>query len=261
MGRLEGRTAVITGAASGIGRAAALIFAHEGARVVCVDRAEAVAETVEMVTRAGGKAVGMTGDAGDDAFVKSYIDRAQAEFGSLDIVWANAGISGGFAPLHEQTADYWAEILRVNLIGAFLAVKYASIPMIAAGKGAIICTASVAGIRSGAGGPAYSASKAGVISLVQTAANELYGTGVRINAIAPGLIETGMTKPIFDGARARGNEDKIGQLNPLTRYGVPEEIARAGLFLASDDASYVNGQTLPVDGGLSTSHPVVRRKR
>ncbi|WP_309606398.1 SDR family NAD(P)-dependent oxidoreductase [Phenylobacterium sp.] len=261
MGRLQGRTAVITGAASGIGRAASLLFAREGASVVCVDRAEAVAETADMVAKAGGKAVAMNGDAGDEACVVGYIARAQAEFGSLDVVWANAGISGGFATLQEQTADYWAEILRVNLIGAFLAVKHASAAMIPNGKGSIICTASVAGIRSGAGGPAYSASKAGVISLVQTCANELYGTGVRVNAIAPGLIETGMTKPIFDGARARGNGDKIGQLNPLARYGVPDEIAHAALFLASDDASYVNGQTLAVDGGLSTSHPVVRRKR
>ena len=229
--------------------------------MVCADRAESVEETAKMIGQAGGKAVAMSGDAGDDAFVKSYVDRAQAEFGSLDVVWANAGISGGFMPLDEQTPDYWAEILRINLIGAFLAVKHASRVMIPTGKGSIICTASVAGLRSGAGGPAYSASKAGVVSLAQTSANEFYGTGVRINAIAPGLIETGMTKPIFDGARARGNEDKIGQLNPLTRYGVPEEIAHAGLFLASDDASYVNGQTIAVDGGLSTSHPVVRRKR
>ncbi len=261
MGRLSGRSAVITGAGSGIGRAASLLFAREGAHLICVDRADSVAETATMVGQAGGKAIAMQGDAGDDAFVQSYVARAQSEYGALDIVWANAGISGGWTPLAEQTADYWAEILRVNLIGCFLAIKYASVPMIAAGRGSIICTASVAGIRSGAGGPAYSASKAGVISLAQTSANEFYGTGVRVNAVAPGLIETGMTKPIFDGARARGNEDKIGQLNPLTRYGVPDEIARAGLFLASDDSSYVNGQTIAVDGGLSTSHPVVRRKR
>jgi NAD(P)-dependent dehydrogenase (short-subunit alcohol dehydrogenase family) len=261
MGRLTGRTAVITGAGSGIGRAASILFAREGASLVCVDRADSVEDTARMIAQAGGKAVAMQGDAGDEAFVKSYIDRAQAQYSSLDVVWANAGISGGWTPLHDQTADYWAEILRVNLIGAFLAVKHASAVMIAAGKGSIICTASVAGLRSGAGGPAYSASKAGVISLAQTSANEFYGTGVRVNAIAPGLIETGMTKPIFEGARARGNEDKIGQLNPLTRYGVPDEIAHAGLFLASDDSSYVNGQTIAVDGGLSTSHPVVRRKR
>ena len=261
MGRLQGRTAVITGAGSGIGRAASLLFAREGARMVCIDRADSVEETAAMIGKAGGTAVAMLGDAGEELFVKSYIDRATGEFGSLDVVWANAGISGGWMPLDEQTPDYWTEILRVNLIGAFLAVKHASAVMIPTGKGSILCTASVAGIRSGAGGPAYSASKAGVISLVQTSANELYGTGVRVNAIAPGLIETGMTKPIFDGARARGNEDKIGQLNPLTRYGLPDEIAHAALFLASDDASYVNGQTLAVDGGLSTSHPVVRRKK
>jgi len=261
MGRLEGRTAVITGAASGIGRAASLLFAREGARLVCVDRAETVGDTAKAIQAAGGKAVAVTGDAGDEAFVKTYIDRAQSEFGGLDVVWANAGISGGWVPYEEQDAAHWAEILRVNLIGAFLAVKHASAVMIPNGKGSIILTASVAGIRSGAGGAPYSASKAGVVSLAQTSANEFYGTGVRINAVAPGLIETGMTKPIFDGARARGNEDKIGQLNPLTRYGVPDEIAHAGLFLASDEASYVNGQTLAVDGGLSTSHPVVRRKR
>jgi len=261
MGRLEGRTAVITGAGSGIGRAASKIFAGEGASVVCVDRADTVTETAKLVTDAGGKAIAMTGDAADEGFVKAYVERAQTEFGGLDAVWANAGISGGWVPMQEQDAAHWAEILRVNLIGHFLALKHASPVMAARGKGSIIMTASVAGIRSGAGGMPYSASKAGVISLAQTAANELYGTGVRVNAICPGIIETGMTKPIYDAARERGTDDKIGQLNPMTRGGEPHEIANMGLFLASDEASYVNGQFIAVDGGLSSSHPVVRRRR
>jgi NAD(P)-dependent dehydrogenase (short-subunit alcohol dehydrogenase family) len=261
MGRLSGKTAIITGAGSGIGRAASVLFAKEGANLVIADKFDTVNETAGMVAAAGGKAVALVGDAGDEAFVESLVSRAVAEFGGLDAAWANAGISGGWTAFDDQDAAFWAEILRVNLIGAFLLVKHASRVMLSKGKGSIICTASVAGIRSGAGGSPYSASKAGVINLAQTSANEFYGTGVRVNCICPGLIETGMTQPIFDGARARGNEDKIGQLNPLTRGGVPIEIANAALFLASDESSYVNGQAIVVDGGLSSSHPVVRRKR
>ena len=260
MGRLEGRVAVITGAASGIGRASALLFAKEGASVVCFDKAKAVEATAEAIGAAGGKAIALVGDAGLEKDVEATIGRAVEEYGRLDAVYANAGVSGGFTPMEELTAEFWAEVLRINLIGPFLAIKHASKVMAGAGKGSIICTASVAGLRSGAGGIPYSASKAGVISLVQTSANVLYGTGVRVNAICPGLIETGMTAPIYARARERGSDDKIGQLNPLKRGGEPGEIAAAALFLASDEASYVNGQAIAVDGGLSSSHPVGSRR-
>jgi len=260
VGRLQDRSTVITGAASGIGRASALLFAKEGARVVCFDRAETVEETASMITAAGGQAVAIRGDAGSEADVKAAIGRAVTEFGGLDAVYANAGVSGGWTPMEEVSPEFWMEVLRINLIGPFLAIKHASPIMRAAGKGSIVCTASVAGLRSGAGGIPYSASKAGVINLVQTSANVLYGTGVRVNAICPGLIETGMTAPIYKNARERGTDDRIGQLNPLRRGGEPSEIAHAALFLASDDSSYVNGQAIVVDGGLSSSHPVGSRR-
>lgn len=260
MGRLEGRCAVVTGAASGIGRASARLFAAEGAKVVCFDRTAAVNETARLIEAAGGTALAVEGDAGAESDVKELIDLAVARFERLDAVFANAGISGGMTPMEEVDAAFFAEVVRVNLIGPFLAIKYASPVMRQAGKGAIVCTASVAGLRSGAGGVPYSASKAGVISLVQTTANVLYGTGVRVNAICPGLIETGMTAPIYAAARERGTDSKIGQLNPLRRGGEPEEIAHAALFLLSDEASYVNGQAIAVDGGLSSSHPVGTRR-
>jgi NAD(P)-dependent dehydrogenase (short-subunit alcohol dehydrogenase family) len=145
--------------------------------------------------------------------------------------------------------------LRVNLIGPALAIKHAAPLIKERGGGSIICTASVAGIRAGAGGPAYSASKAGVINLVKVAAVQLCDSNIRVNAICPGLIETGMTQGIYDMARAAGKEELIGQLNPLRRGGEPSEIAHAALFLASDESSYVNGQAIAVDGGLSASHP------
>lgn len=259
MGRLEGKRAIVTGAASGIGRASALLFAREGAAVLAVDKArDAVEETVAQISAAGGRAVALAADTGNEAEVQNYVARAIALFGGLDVVYANAGISGGLVPLFEQTVEHWQEILRVNLIGAFLALKHAGAHMVHQGSGSIVCTASVAGLRANAGGNPYSASKAGVISLVQTAANSFFGSGVRVNAICPGLIETGMTKPIFDYARERGTAAKLGQLNPPGRYGEPEEIAALAAFLASDEASYINGQAIAVDGGLSSTHPFRR---
>jgi len=255
MGRLEGKSVIITGAGSGIGRAASLLFTKEGANLIAVDKTEAVKETVDQVRSAGGTAEAVVADVGVESEVKAYIAKAISAYGKLDAIWANAGIGGGLIPLSEQTPEHWQEVLRVNLIGPFLAVKHSIPHLVRQGHGAIVCTASVAGLKSGASGHPYAASKAGVISLVQTTAYSLSGTGVRINAVCPGLIETGMTKPIFDNAKERGTEGKIGQLNPLKRAGQPHELAAMGLFLASDEASYVNGQAFPVDGGLTASMP------
>jgi len=255
MGRLQGKSVIITGAGSGIGRAAALLFTREGAKLIAVDRSEAVKETVDEIKKAGGVAEAMIADAGSETDVIAVIDKAVKAHGRLDVIWANAGVSGGLIPLGEQTVEHWQEVLRVNLIGPFLAVKHAMPHMVKQKSGAIVLTASVAGLKAGASGHPYAASKAGVISLVQTTAYSLTGTGVRINAVCPGLIETGMTKPIFDRAKERGTQGKIGQLNPLQRPGQPHELAAMGLFLASDEASYVNGQAFPVDGGLTASMP------
>jgi len=237
--RLVGKIAIVTGAGSGIGKATVERFRDEGAIVVGADLQGADVDC----------------DAGSDADVAALIAQTVATHGGLDIFFANAGISGGLASIFEQTVDDWNEILRVNLIGPFLAIKHAAPHIKARGGGSIICTASVAGLRSGAGGPAYSASKAGVISLVKTAAQQLSGSNVRVNAICPGLIETGMTEFVYERARAKGQEERLGHLNPLKRGGHPQEIAQAALFLASDESSYVNGHALVVDGGLSSSHP------
>ena len=237
--RLANKIAIVTGAGSGIGKATVEMFRSEGAIVIGADL----------------KGADVACDAGDEAQVASLVEEAVRTHGGLDIFFANAGVSGGLGSIFDQGADDWAEILRVNLIGPFLAIKHAAPRIKARGGGSIICTASVAGLRSGAGGPAYSASKAGVINLVKTAPQQLTGSHVRVNAICPGLIETGMTEFVYERARAKGQEQRLGHLNPLKRGGAPGEIAQAALFLASDDSSYVNGHALVVDGGLSSSHP------
>ena len=257
---LEGKVAIITGAGSGIGRAAALLFAAEGAKLVLGDKAAAVHDTARAVQQAGGAATAQQIDAGVEADVELLVASALSSYGRLDVAFANAGVSGGMAGIFELTPEHFAEVLRVNLIGPWLMVKHAGKAMADAGHGgSIVCTASVAGLRSGAGGPAYSASKAGVINLVTVAAQPLCDTGVRVNAICPGLTETGMTQPVFDLARDKGVMHKLGRLNPLRRAAQPEELAQAALFLASAQSSYVNGQALVVDGGLSSSHPVTRQ--
>ena len=259
MKRLEGRVALVTGAASGIGRASAKLFAAEGASVVAVDRAAEVKATAETIAADGGKAQAIVADAASEADIAAAVDKAVTDYGTLDIVFANAGISGGLKPFFELDADDWMNVLKVNLVGAFLGCEACRARHGAEGQG-------FDHLHRLRGGPAFGRRRRSLQReqgrrrvAVQTGANYLAGTGVRLNGICPGLIETGMTKPIFDYARAKGTGDRIGQLNPLRRYGEPEEIAQMALFLASDEASYVNGQVIAVDGGLSSSLPVKGR--
>lgn len=261
---LHGKRAIITGAGGGIGRAAACRFARAGARVLAVDRdAGGLRDTAAAAAAdgTGGALITLAADAGDETDVRGFVARCVAEFGGVDVLFANAGIAGSLGPLPDQTVALWQEVLRVNLIGPFLAAREAAPHMRAAGGGSIIFTASVAGIGANAGPIPYSASKAGLISLAQTLANEFYGTGIRVNAICPGLIETGITRPLFDDARARGKLAKLGQLNPLARAGEAHEIAALALFLASDAASYVNGQAIAADGGLTSTLPFTPGRR
>jgi NAD(P)-dependent dehydrogenase (short-subunit alcohol dehydrogenase family) len=259
--RLEGKRAIVTGAASGIGRASAVRFAEEGAYVVACDVDEAgLAETGRLLPVGEGRARLRVVDVGVEASVERLVSDTAVDRGGLDVFFANAGVCGRVLPFEDLTEQDWLDLLRVNLLGTFFCMRHASTAMRASGGGSIVVTASVAGLRAGAGPAHYSASKAALISLVQTTASQLAGTGIRVNAICPGLIETGMTRPLFEGARQAGKQDRIGQLNPLRRGGQPEEIAEVAAFLASDAASYANGQAFVIDGGLSASHPFVPGK-
>ena len=215
--RFTGKSIIVTGAASGIGRAAAILFAAEGGKVVCADWSDAAEETAQAIRDAGGTATATKIDAGNEEDVARTVALAVERFGGLDVMFANAGISGGMANIFDTDVALITEVLRVNLIGPYLAVKHAAPEIAKREGGAIVLTASVAGIRSGAGSPAYSASKAGVINLAMTSAQQLSGSNIRVNAICPGLTETGMTKPTFDYAREAGKMEKVGRLNPLRR--------------------------------------------
>jgi NAD(P)-dependent dehydrogenase (short-subunit alcohol dehydrogenase family) len=259
MQRLEGRRAVVTGGGSGIGRASALRMAEEGAKVLVVGRRrENTEETVALIRAAGGTAEALVADVTVEANVAASVARCVEAFGGLEAYFANIAVVGTNTPLLEQTTDEWEEVLRVNVLSCFLAVKHAGRHMVAQGRGSIVLTSSAASLRANAGAISYSASKAAVNSLAQTAANALAGTGVRVNAVLPGLVETQLTRQVFEKARERGVEGRIGHMTPLRRAGQPHEIAGMVAFLASDDASFVTGQCYAVDGGVSSSHPFGR---
>ncbi|KAH8108064.1 hypothetical protein BXZ70DRAFT_1015236 [Cristinia sonorae] len=266
--RLKGKVCVITGVGSlkGIGRASAIKYAHEGARHLYLLDYDGtnLPDLKATIQKSYPEVTTIQADAADEEAIEGICKQALQEEGHLDVFFANAGVA---TALHvsDVGSDDFMRTMRINVLSCFLAIKYGSEAMLktnpSRGKelsgGSIILTASVAGLRSGAGSVDYSASKAAVVNMAQTAPYQFQKTGIRVNAICPGLIETGMTAPTFEVAKSRGSQNKVGQLNPLARYGIAEEIANVALFLASDEASYVNGTAYTVDGGLSASMPVM----
>ncbi|MGH1369576.1 MAG: SDR family NAD(P)-dependent oxidoreductase [Maritimibacter sp.] len=259
MGRLDRRSAIVTGAGSGIGRASAIRLASEGARLFLIGRTEAtLTDTQNAILAAGGEAKTFVADAANEPQMQSALTACIAAYGGLDIFFANAGNTDSVTPFLDQTPETWEGMFRDNVITAFIACKLAGGYMAAHGGGSIILNSSTGSLRARGGTEAYGAAKAGVNHLTMTAACAFAGTGTRVNAILPGLTETGLTQPMFDWARSAGKEDRLGKLTPLQRPGRVEDMAGAVAFLASDDAAYVDGQLLPVDGGISATHPAGR---
>jgi len=252
--RLLDKVAVITGASSGIGRATAVLFAREGAKVVlAARREERLNELVDEIAREGGTAIAKKTNVAVESEVRELIEAALGAFGQIDVLVNNAGVVGGLFGLEAQSEEEWLSVYRTNVLGTMYCTKHAAKHMMERKMGSIVNISSVAGIRSGAGGNAYSASKAAIINFTMTSACDLGGYNVRVNAVCPGLIETEMTKPVFDYAREKGKEWKLGSRCELRRYGLPMEIAHPILFLASDEASFITGQALAVDGGNTAS--------
>ena len=251
--RFEGKVGFVTGGASGLGEALARLMVAEGGSVVVADihgdRAAAVAESL------GSAAHAVTCDVTDEAQVAAGIDAAVQHFGRLDAVFANAGIVGAVGPIAEANLDDFDRTIAVLVRGVFATVKHGARAMIAQGQGgAIVCTSSVAGVQGGLGPHAYTVAKTGVIGLARSAAAELAQYGIRCNAIAPGSIATGMTAHVIAGDpdnldKAR---ERIGAQSPLGRAGVPSDIAETAMFLMSEGGSYITGQTIVVDAGVTS---------
>ncbi len=253
MGKLAGKVAVITGAGSGIGRASALLFAKEGAKIVVADFVPPGGhETVKMIKEAGGDAIFVEVNVSKSAEVQRMILAAVDTYGRLDIMFNNAGIQGKFIMTADLAEEAWNSIIATNLTGAFLGSKYAIQVMLKQGGGVIINTASAAGIIGLPGMPAYSASKAGVVQLTKTMALEYADKNIRINCICPGGIITPLSNITADPATLKPEDfPPYKHTAPSRRFGQPEEVAKVALYLASDDSSFVTGTSAVVDGGWS----------
>ncbi|HYA35410.1 MAG TPA: SDR family NAD(P)-dependent oxidoreductase [Candidatus Binataceae bacterium] len=251
MGRLDRKVAVITGAASGIGRATAVRFAGEGASVVIADlNREGGESAVRECKENGGNAVFQLADVSREEDIKSAIDRAVKEFGRLDITFNNAGLAGAVGPIETMKAENWDRSFAILLRAVVLGIKYSIPAMRKAGGGSIISTASIAGLRGAAGLHAYCAAKAGVISLSRSASIELAADKIRVNCICPGLIATPLTYNRIPGGEQTASQVFAG-FQPWKRTGRPEDIAAMALFLASDDSEFVSGQAMVVDGAAT----------
>jgi len=244
-----GKVALITGGSSGIGRAAALAFARAGAKVVIGNRRVNEGETtLRLICEAGSQALQVKTDVTIAAEVESLVTRAVETFGRIDCAFNNAGLTGAMATTADCTEENWDATIAVNLKGVWLAMKYEIAQMLNQGGGVIVNNASIAGLVGMRGGPAYSASKGGVVQLTRTAALEYAKKGIRVNAVCPGFIDTPMT-----GAHTSIKpelEAQIIKLQPMGRLGTAEEVAQAVLWLCSDAASFVTGHPLVLDGGL-----------
>lgn len=249
MGRVDGKVAVITGAASGMGRATAVRFAGEGAAVVIADlNEEGGAAAVRECKENGGRAVFQKTDVTSEASVKAMVERAVKEFGRLDITFNNAGLGGALGSIEHITVEDWDRTQAVLLRGVFLGIKHSIPEMRKVGGGSIISTASVAGLAGGNGPHSYSAAKAGVVNLTRSAALEVAKDKIRVNCICPGGINT----PIFNiiSSDRATIEQLLAKVHPIQRAGHPEDIANMALFLASDESEWITGTAMVVDGGL-----------
>src|SRR5579875_494826 len=251
-GRLVGKRAIITGAGSGMGRAAALRFAREGAKVGLIDiNGIAIEEVLAKIVASGGEALPLVADVSSEEQVRQAVDQTVERWGGLDIVVANAGIElvGEDARAHELAKEVWDRTLAVNLTGIFLTCKHGIRALLASGGGSVVCTASPTGLfGSAAGFSAYSASKAGVYGLTRVMANDYARSGIRINAVIPGFTNTPMTKYFMENDQER---EALIRSIPLGRPGEADEVASVMLFLASDEASYVTGAAWATDGGMT----------